>query len=250
MIDCVIGAAIGYQREDVRPFFKSLSMSGFSGRVLVFADKGGAEEAAAWGAEVLPCKSVRTLPHAERFYWIHELITSQELGNVLCLDVRDVFFQKSPVILPSNGLHAFEEDASMTIGSCPYNSEWVKIGYGDLVFDQMKNRNISCVGSFCGDQRSVSKHLTRLVKELRSMQHLTKKPQDQSCHNYILQEGSGMHTVWKNEESPIYTTGYIARETVGIVDGNVVNKSGDAPPVIHQYDRHVNLQNLVYEKYS
>ena len=128
MIETVLGAAIGYTREQVRPFLKSLRMTGYTGRIVWFADKGGADEARDWGAEVLPCPKVKTKPHAERFYWMLEEMSKRDLGPTLCLDTRDVFFQTNPAHLPDTGLHVFEEDECMTIGSCPYNSLWVKIG--------------------------------------------------------------------------------------------------------------------------
>ena len=249
MIDCVIGAAIGYPRLAVRPFLRSLRLSGYDGRVVLFANKGGAEEAKDWDAEVLPCPKVNTLPHAERFYWIQEWLACNKPSGVFCSDVRDVFFQKNPSELPTNGIHAFEEDLSVTISTCPYNSDWVKIGYGDTVLKQIGFRPISCVGTLCGDHASMLQHLTLLVSELKRLQPKTSKPQDQSCHNYILTHG-GVH-VWPNEEGEVYTVGYIKPYgRVPIVNDYVVNSSGKVPTVIHQGDRHPNIVQLINERYS
>jgi len=248
MIDLVIGAAIGYDRSQVRPFLKSLRLNGYEGRIVLFANGGGAEEAKDWNVEVLPCQTVNTVPHAERFYWIKDYLIGAQCDGVLCADVRDIFFQSDISDLPSEGVHAYEEDDCMTIKSCPYNSEWVNIGYGSDVLHQIGDRPISCVGTICGDHEAVLSHLIKLVDELKRLQPKTHKPQDQSCHNYIITRGGV--TVWNNEQGAIYTVGYIPYGTVATKGDFVINKAGNMPSVIHQWDRHPNLVELVERKYS
>ena len=253
MIDCVIGAAVGYTGEQIRPFLKSLRSTGYIGGIILFANGGAATEAAKWGVDVRPCPKVKTLPHAERFYWICDALSQLDCEGVLCVDTRDIIFQINPASLPDEGLHTFEEDNSMTIGSCPYNSEWVKIGYGAGVLAKMKNFPISCVGSICGDLLSVTLHLQALVAELHRLQPLTRKPQDQSCHNFLIRNSwdeqfNGF--IHSNEDAEIYTVGYIPRETVVIKDDKILNKSGLVPTVIHQWERHNNLMVMVDEIYG
>jgi len=250
MIDCVLGAAIGYTAEQIRPFLKSLRMTGYHGRIVLFVNKGAAKEAEKWGVEVLACPKVTTLPHAERFLWMWDMIRDIGSSGILCVDTRDVVFQKNPNELPAEGFHAFLEDDSMTIGTCPYNSLWVRLGYGEVGLGRLKNFPISCVGSFCGDRTAVALHMHRLTKELRRLQPRTKEPQDQSCHNYILREAEFEGTIHNNENNDIYTVGYIPRETV-VIDGSwIINKAGEVPIVIHQWDRHNNLSALVDELYG
>jgi len=250
MIDLIIGAGIGYSEKQLRPFLKSLRLSGYGGRVVLFADGGGAKEALEWDVEVLSCPKIQTFPHAERFYWILEEVLRSEAQGVVCLDTRDVIFQTNPENLPFTGFHAFEEDSSMTIGTCPYNSGWVETGYGKNTLDLMKDYPISCVGSFCGDRVQVANHLHKLTTELKRLQPKTSSFQDQSCHNYIIRNANNDHqTIWNNEMGEVYTVGYIPYGTVKINGDMILNKNECVPSVIHQWERHPNLTELVNNLY-
>ena len=244
MIDLVLGAAIGYSAEQVRPFLRSLRESGYAGRVILFADQGGAEEARKWDVEVLPCRPVNGKPHATRFIWLQEALEGAQCSGVLLSDTRDVIFQGDLSMLPAQGLHAFEEDRSVTLASCPYNSEWLRLGYGETVLGELGELPVSCVGTVCGDRASVQKYLQRLREEIERIQPRTNKPQDQAAHNYLIRKELPA-TIWNNENGQVYTVGYLPRESVVMAAGKVLNKAGDAPTVIHQWDRHRNLSAFV-----
>lgn len=245
MIDLIAGYAKGYSQSHVRPFFKSLYESGYTGRVLFFADGGAAKEAEKWDADVRPCPPLKVKVHSDRFLCLEEAISEINCEGVLLTDTRDVIFQKDPSIaLPSKGLHVFEEDKSMTLGSCPYNSEWLRLGYGGNILRNLGHFPISCVGTTCGDLLSVHHYLDNLRREIERIQPKTHKPQDQAAHNYLIRKKLKA-TVWDNEEGEAYTVGYIPRGSVKMVDDKIVNRVGKVPTVIHQWDRHKNLKNFV-----
>jgi hypothetical protein len=161
-------------------------------------------------------------------------------------DTRDVIFQESIDRIPSLGIHAFEEDRGMTIGKCPYNSLWMQLGYGDAYLRQLDHFPILCVGSICGDFNSVLCYTEALAREIEAIQPKTPHPQDQAAHNYLVRCREYMVRVWKNEEGAIYTVGYIRpHNTVIVKEGKILNRSGDVPAVVHQWDRHDNLKGLV-----
>jgi hypothetical protein len=256
MIDLVVGAAQGFNGRQIRPFLKSLRDNGYEGRVILFADKGAAREAAQWDVEVLPCPPVKVLPHAERFLWIHKKITNLDWDprGIFLADTRDIIFQGNAANLPSYGLHAFEEDPCMTIGSCPYNSEWMELGYGKPGLDATRDQSIICVGTICGDPLGVGRHLQRLCIDLEKLQPKTRKPQDQSCHNYIIRSTPPTQkTVWANDNPWVYTVGYVGhpvRDTIRFNDEGIMNGNGLYPLVVHQWDRHPSLKEFVEERYS
>lgn len=255
MIDCILGYAKGYSRKQILPFLKSLLTTGYEGMVIMFADGEAAEalksEHGTLNMDVRPVPAVNTLPHAERFYHLKDVIPKDAHG-VLLLDTRDVIFQENPCYLPSDILNVFEEDDSMTIGKCPYNSLWIKTGYGEISLKELSSKPILCVGSFCGDARLVKRYLDMLVSELKRIQPRTNDPQDQAAHNWLcnaLEQTPTPPFRWKNEHSPIYTVGYIPRETVQIQGGYIMNKMGNIPAVVHQWDRHHNLTDFVEKTY-
>jgi len=253
MIDCILGAAVGYTAEQIRPFLKSLSLSGYTGTCLVFCDGETAEEVFRWGFDPLqPGPSVTKHPHSNRFFWIRDNIPA-DCEGALCLDTRDTVFQMNPESLPTEGLQVFEEAEFMSIGSCPYNSKWIKVGYGDAVLQQIQSAAILCVGSFCGEREAVQQYLGLLCDEIQLLQPRTNEYQDQAAHNYLCwaaPHGPPNWDSWRNEESPIYTVGYLQRGTVQIAHGNIVNRSGQVPAIIHQWDRHDNLKGLVHDRYQ
>ena len=246
MIDLVAGYARGYSAEDLRPFLKSLRGTGYDGGILLFVDGGAVREAQKWGATVRPVPPLRMKVHSDRFLCLEEALRGVKCNGVLLTDTRDVYFQTNPAIaLPAEGLNVFEEDASMTIGTCPYNSLWIQLGYGDEALRKMSKEAISCVGTVCGDYGSVTYYLRLLRQEVERIQPRTQKPQDQGAHNYLINDVLDA-TCWKNEDAEVYTVGYIKPfGRVRVVDGKVVNSRGRAPAVIHQWDRHPNLKQLI-----
>jgi hypothetical protein len=251
MIDLVLGAAQGYSEKQLRPFLASLRNNGYRGRIVLYADKGGAREAAKWCAEVRKVPSFNGTSHGPRFLWLRdELNQVTDCRAVLVVDTRDVIFQKDLTALPSYGLNVFEEDRSMTIAKCPYNSMWMRTGYGQQVLDQLGHFHILCVGTFCGGIDTVRHYLNSLAIEIEHLQPKTSLPQDQAAHNFLIRCKEDAK-IWKNEEGEIYTPGYIyPRDTVKFSHGKIKNRSENIPTVVHQWDRHPSLVKMIGDLYD
>ena len=250
MIDLVTGYAQGYHASFVRPFLKTLRETGYTGHILLFADSGGAKEATRWDAEVLPCPSSQLPLCSARFLTFRDALRGRSYDGVLLTDTRDVIFQRNAAdYLPDVGVNAFEEDDKMTIGSCPYNAKWIREGYGENALDSLRGVSIVCAGTVCGDFDSMMVYIGKMCKEIEHIQSSTSTPLDQAAHN-VLVHGSADIVQWENERSEVFNVGYIMpRETVCIVEDNIINKVGNIPAVIHQWDRHQNLTKLVERKY-
>lgn len=246
MIDLVAGYARGYDAEQIRPFLKSLRQTGYGGKVLLFANGGAAEEAKSWDVDLRPVVRPRIKVHSARFVCLEEALREISCEGIFLADTRDMIFQKDPAVyLPSEGLNVYEEDLSMSLGSCPYNSLWLKLAYGEEALERLGSYPISCVGSTCGDKESVMGYLGKLVEEIMRVQPRTHHPQDQGVHNYLIREELPGIKIWHNEEGEVYTVGYIDRGSVRIMSNKIVNQAGLVPTVVHQWDRHRNLENLV-----
>jgi len=245
MIDLVAGYARGYTALEIRPFLKTLRDTGYKGRILLVADGGAAVEAGRWDVDVRPCPrpSGGMLPHSARFVELAKMVEPMEWEGLFLADTRDIIFQEDIThTLPSTGLNVYEEDADMTLGSCPYNSLWIQLGYGQEVLEKMKMLPISCVGTVCGSRLEMVPYLDLLSAEVKRCQPKTRKPQDQSSHNWLIHRVLNP-IIYPNEVGEVYTVGYIRpRNTVQIVDGKIVNRAGKVPAVIHQWDRHINLK--------
>ena len=250
MIDLVAGYAKGYNAKQIRPFLMSLRQTGYEGDILLFADKGAAAEGARWGADVRPVPALSIKVHSDRFIRLEDAIRKLHFSTgVLLADTRDIIFQKNPAEhLPSEGLNVYEEDKCMTLESCPYNSKWLRLGYGEGILDRLSPFPISCVGTVCGDIASIRTYLGKLRAEVENIQPKTHHPQDQAAHNYLIRMHVGAK-IWPNEGAEVYTVGYIPRGTVQVKEGGILNASGHVPAVVHQWDRHQNLKALVEGSY-
>lgn len=245
MIDVVVGYAKGYNAEQIRPFLKSLRESGYDKKILLFVNGEAAKEAEKWDVDIRPVPPLKVKVHSDRFICLLDALTKEKCQGILMADTRDIIFQKNPSeYLPSKRLNVYEEDQSMSIGTCPYNSLWIKLAYGEEVLKEMKDEFISCVGTVCGGYASITYYLKNMVSHIEKIQPKTNKPQDQAIHNYLIRKSLDCR-VWHNEEGEVYTVGYIQRGQVKIKDNKVINQSGDIPTVIHQWDRHRNIKNLV-----
>jgi len=248
MIDLVLGCAKGYNAEEVRPFLRTLrKVSGYKGRVVWFASGGCVKEAKKWGVEVRPCPPTTMKIHANRFLWCLDALWDIKCEGVLLADTRDVIFQNVLSQLSNEGLHTYEEDKSMTIGTCPYNSLWVKLAYGQKGLEKLGSLPISCVGVSHGDRRSVLQYLELLVGEILRVQPKTNKPQDQAAHNFVVREMMKEAVVYPNEEGECYTVGYVPPGKLELRGRVAVNKAGLVPTIVHQWERkrHSRFKQLV-----
>lgn len=249
----IYAAGVGYKSEDVRPFLASLRATGYMGALSFWSDGEAASECRRHGWEPRPPgPATLTKPHANRFLWMADDVKDESDDVVMCLDARDVIFQRDPAtsISCDEYVYCCEEDRSQTLGSCPYNSEWLRVGYGENVARFLGDEAILCVGSFFGPIEQMSAALGRLSAEIRRIQPRTNQYQDQAAWNWLAYAKAFPRIMVNNESSPVYTVGYIQRETVKVVDGTIRNLAGDIPVVVHQWDRHRNLTEYVRTKYA
>ena len=162
---------------------------------------------------------------------------------VLLTDIRDVVFQQDPSLLAtelSSGLTVSLEDPSMTIGSCPENSEWINATYSQSILHSLHDLPISCAGVTFGSCPAVIDYLRGMVEQLltvRRADHGT----DQAVHNYLLRSGTlPPFREFANGEGPVLTLGTVSMFELD-KDGAVLNNDGSLPTVVHQYDRHPSL---------
>lgn len=243
----ILAAATNYTEAEVRPFALSLARSGYQGELALVAP-----------------------PHPEwdclrgiNVIWIAQrLAGSYQIGNgrflafreflktvplpkqLLVCDLRDLVFQRNPeAALPSEDLHVFCEHSAMTIGSCPYNSGALRSCHGEKALADLAGRSIICSGTFCGGGAEVKAYLDQLWGALVRLPAtlLARTMTDQVTHALLCYTGNVGAVIHGNEDGPIYTVGYMPRESLlPAPDGWLRNRAG-LPCIVHQYDRHVNL---------
>jgi hypothetical protein len=183
--------------------------------------------------------------------YLHELNTARVRGRryatVILSDVRDVVFQLPPEGIPVQSLHVFLEDPSRTIGSCPFNAEIVRAAYGDRGLGMLEDKLICCSGVTIGTQEAILRYLKLMVSEIVALRHEIGGV-DQAIHNWLLYSGQlDPVTVHPNGRSSVLTLGRVT--TVQREGHTVHNDDGSLPAIVHQYDRHPDLERAVTTRY-
>lgn len=283
MTDILIGAADLYTYKDVRPWMQSARESGFDGDIYLICyriDNSVREEAAKWNVELYEVnhdpygreiihaqRGSPTQAHNLRFYHTWELLTRLVNDDVvyniaLMTDVRDVVFQKNPILFTSNLLHGGIVAPSEHI---KYNDEaWNKNnlleGFGQLLWDLEAHEwtayNVGTIAGQAADMRALCQLIYRMT-ENRSY------PSDQSSFNVIV--NSGLFYTIRADESIAWaaqmgttndpTKSYLWKKCCEprpqiTENGTVLNSAGIPFVLLHQWDRVPKLKELITKKYN
>ncbi|HEY3673395.1 MAG TPA: hypothetical protein VGN51_20840 [Acidimicrobiia bacterium] len=163
-----------------------------------------------------------------------------EFTHVLISDLRDVVFQGDPFVDPPTGLEVFLEEPESTFAVDGFNRRWIDDLYGSAGVQTLGSQTVSCSGVTCGTREAMLAYLDAMCEEVD--QHLPPLgAHDQAIHNWLLYHGGlGEPAIVANGYGRVLTMG--EQRTVDVApDGRVLNRDGTVPPVLHQYDRHVDL---------
>ena len=185
-------------------------------------------------------------------YYIYLAQHAGEYANVLISDVRDVIFQRDPFDFDlGDEVCVFLEDDRDRIRDCRYNTNWLKLGFGDGAVEEVGDNLVSCSGVTLGSYRAMmhylevmNEHLLRLKSHPNGM--------DQGVHNYVLykQRLKGVR-VFSNGQAPVLTMGKTTDLPTRFDEqGRVLNDDGTVPGVLHQYDRHIELGRFTLDESS
>ena len=173
----------------------------------------------------------------------------QDYDRVFLTDARDVYFQADPFSwnLPP-GIHLFLEDASLKLGQEPSHATALRNQFGQALLDEISHETISCAGTVLGDTAGIMEYLSRMVALTMQARSLRDVCADQTIHNYLLYQknrspGLVAHV---NGQGPVLTVGVMRPAAIRFDEqGLVVNDAGKIMPVLHQYDRHPEVEKVL-----
>jgi len=254
--DMIIGAAVGYSTEHIKPFILSLRATGYKGRLLLLIDKLDFRTVSflrEYDVELIwqgGCRNSTMPVHSQRYFNFSEILRKERgIKRVMLSDVRDVIFQGNPFDnCGGDSLYTFGEDNSMKLGQCPYNSGWILNLYGDEILKRLSDGIIICCGVTIGGYSKMLNYLDLLCGEISVIPLI--HGADQGAHNLLIRTGRIPNVVvTDNEAGPVYTLHYVHPDRIRTdSDGFIINDAG-RPAVVHQYDRHPALMKIVQEKY-
>lgn len=200
-------------------------------------------------------ENFKSLPHRIHIYNFRHFLyfdyllkKGNEFEHVLLTDVKDVFFQRNPFDFSiDNSLHVAVENTGIPIKDCECTSKWIRRGYGPEVLDEMREKEVICAGTTLAPVAIMQAYLQRLIREFTAVRNVYNCA-DQALHNVLIYRGQvGPVTKNYNFKGPILTVGTEANYLLNS-QGALINEDGNVIPVVHQYDRHEELVNLLQAK--
>jgi hypothetical protein len=218
----ILTVAVGYSDEVKAEFRRGLFATGYTGQLGILSwTRGGGQF------------------FTERLNAYHETIAKIVAGEtqydtIITTDLRDVLFQGNPENIQHSELDVYMEDTRMRISDCPYNSQWIRSGWGEAGLAKVGHNTISCAGVIIGTPAgmlSYYKQMTDLTNA--GYAHVC----DQGIHNWLLHTGQLKARMVANEYGEVYTLQYV--DGITVRNHRIYNKSGRCPIICHQYDRHL-----------
>lgn len=251
MNELLMGLACSYGPDVFRRFLGSLRDSGFAGDIVLFLLPG---DASAELQEVFAHHQAQAVffdhapYHLQTFrYALYEEFLRQSAkhyaeARIFICDVRDIIFQKNLFDYPlakEVELTFFAEER--IIADCPHNTKWLMVGFGEELYQSIKENPILCSGTTLGSSVALLQYLrtlNALAREIMPRAADAACGMDQGIHNAIYYQGL-LHPhriqVLGNEDALVNTLNYGFKQVNE--DGQVVTRKGELCCVAHQIDR-------------
>lgn len=193
-------------------------------------------------------------PHVSRFFDYYDYLQSNKFSHVVLTDTRDVIVQGDLNELNQTGLFLGMEDDSLLLGEDSFHIKWISDVYGKKCLKEIKDKQISCAGVTFGDYHSLNSYLEVMINEFITLPYYTmvKSNYDQGIHNKLLYSNKfSSINLCQPLKSKIATLGVMNIENINLNENVVLlNLDGTIPLFVHQYDRHVELEKILVDKYS
>ena len=279
-MNLILTSIFNLSADKVEPFFKSLRMSGYADKVVVFinqvspacrtvldhyqaetldfetlglqlayaslAKRLASAPKAIYRAYYKYPRDVRCLiVNCWRFFGIRDYLSNlrDKPEFVLLADVRDVVFQANPFPFP-RGLSAASECVRGKIRHSQGNAKWLWEVAGFRELHRLGERTPVCSGTIAADYDTIVKYLDLMTEHLkRCFFWGLFDAIDQGLHNYFVHNQMIKPLrVFTNWNGPFLTLdSEIVLPKNKNRDGYLCNEDGSVIPTVHQYDRIKNL---------
>ena len=172
--------------------------------------------------------------------------------------MRDVLFQKNIEDYEYKAdidLYVFEEYMKLEEEKA-WNEPWLLLlekQYGEKFYNSIKHNKIICCGTTIGKLKSIKNYVRKQVEHLNKCSEKVRKRVniDQGIHNYLIYTNK-LSNIKKMSNDDSFINTVCNDPFKKINDKNeIINKNGDVPYVVHQYDRFpIELKKKISEKYN
>ena len=242
-MNLVLGAAVGYNKNDLYYFIKSLRLVFDEDVYLIFnlnIDIQTEKFLEKYNIKKLftnenPKKIFKT-----RYKIYHDFLQyNKKYNKILLTDTRDVIFQSNPFLNTKLlDINFFMEDKK--IKNCSINSNWIRRLYGLKNYNLIKDNFISCSGTTIGSYYSVMEYLKKITLHIKNYTYISffgSPGSDQGNHNYILNtEKFNKQHKFFNDDGVVATLSSANLKKFKF-EKKLSNYSNEEFCIIHQYDR-------------
>jgi hypothetical protein len=259
----VLGAAVGFDADQVRVFVESLRAVGYSGDVALLVRWPSfkliryLQTRHVHAIPVLQVRSFSRSVHARRYAIYAEFLRARRhrYDQVMVSDVRDVVFQRHPFDgISGRQCHFFLEGISQKIGEDPTNSRWVGGCGTSAQVEAVSSHRICCSGITIGGTDAMLGYLDRMADRIRRIPFRIYRKighgYDQGIHNLIVHLDPDIDGAIVENNGHIATIG-LGPESLYSLDENALVRvaGGHLPAVCHQYDRFPKFRDAIEARY-
>jgi hypothetical protein len=260
----ILGAAVGFDVDQVRVFIESVRSVGYTGSVVLlvrwpaFKVRRYLRSRAVDTIPILQVRSFSRSVHARRYSIYADYLRAwpDRFDQVMLSDVRDVVFQRHPFEgIASPKCHFFLEGAAQTIGQDPTNSRWVR-GCGTAEQAEAVARcRISCSGITIGGTRAILAYLDAMADRIGNIPFRVYRKighgYDQGIHNLLVHLNPDIDGIIVQNNGHIATMA-LEPQSLYRLDNSaqIYTTSGHLPPICHQYDRFPEFRHAIEARYA
>jgi hypothetical protein len=259
----VLGAAVGFDVDQVRVFVESLRATGYSGDVVLLVRWPGFKVIRylrSQNVQAIPILWVRSFSrsvHARRYAIYAKFLRARrhQYDQVMVSDVRDVVFQRHPFDgITSSQCYFFLEGTTQKIGEDPTNSRWVSGCTTVAQFEAVSSRRICCSGITIGGIGAMLGYLDRMASRISEIPFRIYRKighgYDQGIHNLLVYLDPDIDGTVVENNRHIATMG-LGPESLYMLDEKEVVRiaGGHVPAICHQYDRFPKFRDAIETRY-
>ena len=244
----VLGLCTNYALHQIEPFLATLRTQVGDAHVCLFA--AGMDLAFYHAAEDLGIEVCNALPYLKhgfrpemaRYMMYDDYLSAfaQRFRKILLTDLRDVVFQGDPFAEPLYAEVSFAAE-DHKIGSCPNNSTWLRMLYGEAVLAELADCQISCSGTTIGEAGGIVCYVKTMREEIETRTFDRRRfGLDQGIHNYIVWKLRPPYGRFDPANRIVQTLHYTPKHRLQVTEGQITFE-GRAAPIVHQFDRHPDL---------
>jgi hypothetical protein len=241
----VMGVAMGYSVEKVKPFV--ISLRKHYDDYIVFVMSSVDEEMEKFCNDYnvytfIPDEQMNLstiIIDRHRYYYDCISANFEDVDSVLLADIRDIVFQDHPFKgYPVYDLEFFAEPEIFK--HCNHNAPWIANVYGENRVKEIENEYVICCGTTLGTRSGILTYLETMINEIKNIESNGRKlsgGEDQPVHNHLVYNNIFTNFRINHNGKGLVSTMHHSKALTFNRQGQLLNDDGTPTPIVHQYDR-------------